>query len=233
MTFILDVIKGFFIGAGAILPGISSGALCICFGLYEKLIKAILSFFSNIKENIRFLLPIVLGIFAGIFTFSNLLKFLYTNYSTYAKFFFAILIIASVPRIIKETQVKKFKVQYILSFLITFSLGIYMVFLENISIDIDSEISFISLLLAGIAMSFGVVIPGVSSTIILLLLGKYNIYLTALSRFDIQILFPLGIGLLIGSLALLYLIKLLLEKYKAITYFGILGFIVGSLPVLM
>lgn len=60
MKFLLDCIKGIAIGAGAILPGISSGVLCVIFGIYEKLLDSILNFFNNVKKNIRFLSPILI-----------------------------------------------------------------------------------------------------------------------------------------------------------------------------
>ena len=66
MKFILNCLKGIALGAGAILPGISSGVLCVSFGIYEKLLDSILNFFKDIKRNIKFLLPIVIGSGIGI-----------------------------------------------------------------------------------------------------------------------------------------------------------------------
>ena len=79
MHYIIQVFKGILIGAGAILPGISSGVLCVTLGIYEKLINSILGFFSNVKENAKFLLPIVTGVIIGVVIFGNLLKFLFAN----------------------------------------------------------------------------------------------------------------------------------------------------------
>ena len=76
MQFIKDYFKGLAIGSGAILPGISSGVLCVIFGIYEKLLDSILNFFKNVKENFKFLLPIILGTGSGIILFSNILNYL-------------------------------------------------------------------------------------------------------------------------------------------------------------
>ena len=73
-------VVGIFIGAGAILPGISSGVLCVIFGIYDKLINCVLGFFKNIKENFKFLLPIVIGVAIGVIVFGNLLKSLFNLY---------------------------------------------------------------------------------------------------------------------------------------------------------
>ena len=75
MNFFNNCVKGIAIGAGAILPGISSGVLCVIFGIYEKLLNSILHFFKDIKNNIKFLAPIIIGCFLGIFLFGNMLNY--------------------------------------------------------------------------------------------------------------------------------------------------------------
>lgn len=234
IVFLKGFIKGILIGAGAILPGISSGVLCVALGIYEKLINSILTFFSDFKENIKFLFPIATGIIIGVVIFGNLLKFLFTHYNTLAKICFAILILSSLPSIIKKTEVKKIKLKHILACLLTFSFSIFLISLENYShINSVSNGSFASFVIAGLAMSAGVIIPGVSSTIILMLLGKYDTYLSAISSLNFSILIPMGIGLCIGSIFLLFLINFFLNKFRDLTYFAIIGFILGSLPVLI
>ena len=82
MNFILSCIKGIAIGAGAILPGISSGVLCVIFGIYEKVLDSVLNFFKDVKNNMKFLLPILIGTSIGIIVFGNLLRFLFNNFTT-------------------------------------------------------------------------------------------------------------------------------------------------------
>ena len=93
MNFISNLIKGIVIGAGAILPGISSGVICVIFGVYEKLLNSILNFFKNIKENFKLLFPIALGAIFGIVLFGNILKVLFYSYPIQTKFTFIGLII--------------------------------------------------------------------------------------------------------------------------------------------
>lgn len=85
--------KGIAIGAGAILPGISSGVICVIFGVYEKLLNAVLNFFKNIKENSKLLFPIVLGCIVGIVIFGNIIKSLFLSYPIQTKFTFIGLIL--------------------------------------------------------------------------------------------------------------------------------------------
>ena len=86
--------------------------------------------------------------------------------------------------------------------------------------------------LCGFLMSIGIVVPGVSSTVILMILGIYEIYLESISSLNLAILIPIGIGLIIGSLIWLKLIKFLLDKYNSQTFFAIIGFVFGSVLVM-
>lgn len=234
MQFIKDYFKGVAIGSGAILPGISSGVLCVIFGIYEKLLDSILNFFKNIKENFKFLFPIMLGIVSGIILFSNILNYLFYSYPIQIKSIFIGLILGSIPSILKSVNSKyKFKLSYILYLLISFGIGIFLIYLENkLSINSYSEYSFFYLILCGILMSIGVVIPGISSTIILMLMGVYSTYLYSISTLYFPILIPLGIGLVIGSFICMKLVKILFDKFYAQTFYLIVGFTLGSIFIL-
>jgi len=234
MHFFIDVVKGIFIGAGAILPGISSGVLCVAFGIYEKLVDSVIGFFSDVKKNLKFLLPIAVGALIGVVVFGNILKYLFANFAVPASFLFAGLILGSIPSIFKESNVKKVKVHHVIAILLTLSFSIYLVAIEHFQTYCSlASTSFSSFVLAGFSMSAGVIIPGVSSTVILMLLGKYEIYLTAVSALDFNVLIPIGIGLAIGCILLMFTIKFLLKNFKGITYFAIIGFVLGSIPVLI
>ncbi len=93
MKYIINFVKGLAIGAGAILPGISSGVICVIFGVYEKLLDAVLNFFKNVKENLRLILPIGLGCIVGIIIFGNIIKSLFLSYPIQTKYTFIGLIL--------------------------------------------------------------------------------------------------------------------------------------------
>jgi len=115
---------------------------------------------------------------------------------------------------------------------LTFSFSLYLVALEN-SLDVTTNINSNSyLILAGCLMSAGIVIPGVSKSVILMLLGLYQIYLSAIASLNLSFLLPIGIGLLIGGTLFLCLINFLFKFVKSYTYFGIIGFILGSIFVI-
>ena len=234
MDFLTNCFKGIAIGAGAILPGISSGVLCVIFGIYEKLLDSVLNFFHDIKNNLKFLLPIIIGIGIGVLIFSNVLNYFLYQFPIQTKSIFIGLILGSIPSLFKDINKKsKFKFHYLFFTLATFLLGLFSVILEkNISIDSSYNFSIFYLILSGLTMSIGIVIPGVSSTIILMLMGVYSVYLTSISSIYLPVLIPIGIGLVLGCLIFMKLTKFLINHFYAQTFYSIIGFTLGSILVL-
>lgn len=235
MKFILNCFKGITIGAGAILPGISSGVLCVVFGIYEKLLDSILNFFKNIKDNIKFLLPILIGSGIGIILFGNLLRILFANFENQTKFCFIGIILGGIPTIFKNANSKKgFRLHYLLYTFITLIITLLLLYIENTfpTNNFSNNNAFLYLVFSGFIMSIGVVVPGISSTVLLMLLGVYDIYLLAVSTLNISTLIPMGIGLIIGGYIFLKITKYCLDNFYAQTYYSILGFVFGAIFVL-
>lgn len=153
---IKDFIIGILLGSGAILPGISSGVLCIIFGIYDKLINSILGLFKNFKKNFQYLLPIALGGFVGVFLVSNILKQLFNNYPVQTSFCFIGLILGSMPLLIKKINSEhKFKPRYLFFTAISFTFGYLLVILES-KLNFSNTVSNFSngfLVLSGFLMS--------------------------------------------------------------------------------
>ena len=209
MNFILDFFKGILIGAGAILPGISSGVFCVIFGIYEKLVNSILNLFHDFKKNIIFLFPLALGGIVGVLLVGKLLNFLFRAYPMPTKFCFIGLILGSVPILFKKANGSKgFRLHYLTFLIFAFLLGVLSIRLEKIlpqlfNIQLSNSY-FFYLISAGFLMSVGIVVPGVSSSVILMSLGVYTTYLNAVSSINFHILFPLGIGILTIFYLLIY-----------------------------
>ena len=236
MNGFLNMIKGIFIGAGAIVPGVSSGVLCVIFGIYEKLLDAVLNFFKDIKHNIKFLFPIALGVGIGVLLFSNILNYFLYEFPVQTKSIFIGLILGTIPSLIKEVNEKEtFKPQNVVYLLIALAIGIITVIVEN-QINIVSngdKMSIMYLVMCGAIMSIGIVVPGVSSTIILMLLGVYSVYLQSVANLYLPVLIPLGIGLILGSIIVMKITKKLLETHYGKTFYSIIGFTIGSVFVLL
>ena len=155
MKFLTNCLIGIAIGSGAILPGISSGVFCVIFGIYEKLLDSILHFFSDSKNNFKFLFPIILGIAFGVILFGNALNYFFFQFPIQTKCIFIGLILGSIPALLKEIHTKEvFKPSHLPFLLIALLLGISCIFLEkSFAIQTLENVSFFYLMVCGFFMS--------------------------------------------------------------------------------
>lgn len=237
MKYFYNFFVGILIGCGAILPGISSGVFCVIFGVYEKIVNSIMNFFKKPKENFLFLFPLFLGALVGIILFGNIIKYLFTSYKSQACFAFIGLIIGTVPALFKQaSSLKCIQIKKIIPLFVSFLIGIILILVEKY-FDISALSSNLSsnamyLFFAGFLMSIGIVVPGISNTIILMCLGLYPEYISAIAALNLHILVPMGIGILLGGILWLKIITILLDRYHEATFYSIIGFTLGSVFVL-
>ena len=137
MKNVILAIKGFFIGLANIIPGVSGGTLALTLGIYEKLIGCISHFFKNLKENIKFILPIGIGAVIAILSLSHLISFCLDNYVLPTILFFIGAILGGLPMLIKKVSGHKITISNIIIFLITFGIIILLLFLNS-----ETEVSF-------------------------------------------------------------------------------------------
>lgn len=246
MKNIILLIKGFIMGIANIIPGVSGGTLALTLGIYEGFIGAISHFFSNLKENVKFLLPIFIGIGLSILTMSNVISGCFDNYPIPTTLFFMGLVIGGIPMLLKKVKGTK-EIKDTKSYLImlaTFSLVMILAFseeifgsgLQNVSFDNMSVLSYFVLTLVGIIAAGTMIIPGVSGSLVLMLLGYYIPVLNVLKELthfenivqNIFIVLFFGVGVLLGIVLVAKLIEWLLKKYEIKTYFGVIGFIIAS-----
>lgn len=246
MKNLILVIKGFVMGIANIIPGVSGGTLALTMGIYEKFIEAISHFMKNFKENVKFLLPIFIGMGLSILTMSNVVSVAFEKFPIPTTFFFMGLVIGGVPMLygkVKNTKEKKQTSSYILA-LITFMFVMILAFsnelfgngLGDANLTNMNIISYLVLFIVGVVAAATMVIPGVSGSLVLMLLGYYLPIVNTikdLTHFknivdNILICIPFGLGVVIGIVLIAKLIEWLLKKYEAKTYFGVLGFILAS-----
>lgn len=233
MGFIKNILVGGVIGIANIIPGVSGGTMAVILNIYDKLIDAISHFFENIKKNLLFLIPVVLGAGIGILAFSKLLEFLLTQYPMATNYLFIGLILGSIPMIYKSATKEKFKPTSIIPFIIACLIMIATVFFSegnkammNVSFSwpLAAQL-FICTIIASAAM----VLPGISGSMVMVILGCYNIVLTAISHLNIPVLIPVACGAAVGIILAAKGIDYCLSKFPQATYFAILGLILGSL----
>ena len=237
--FFYNFLIGILIGFGAILPGVSSGVFCVIFGIYESLISCISNFFKDIRRNFSFLFPIGLGAFVGIIFFGNIIKYFFLAYNNYSCYAFIGLILGTIPALYRQACIgypKFIDIKKIIPIFLSFLFGIILIIIEkyfNLNLLVSSlATNTWYLIFAGFVMSVGIVVPGISNTVILMCLGVYTQYITAIANIDLSILLPLSIGLFFGCVLWIKIIKYLFEKHHQITSFCIIGFTLGSVFVL-
>ena len=242
---IMLVIKGFIMGIANIIPGVSGGTLALILGIYEEFIGAISHLFSNLKKNICFLIPIAIGMVLAILSLSHVIDYSYKHFPIPTCLFFVGLVLGGIPMLLNKVKGKKEtkKISSYIIFLLTFALVIVMacsdlIFGEGLKVSFNNMnlISYILLFLVGVVAAATMVIPGVSGSLVLMLLGYYYPVIAVIKEFtkfknlgeNIIILGTFGIGILVGIVLISKLIEFLFKKYEVKTYFGVLGFIVAS-----
>lgn len=235
MKTIILFIKGLLIGIGKIIPGVSGAVLAIILKVYNQGIDSIVNFFSNPKKNILFLLNIGLGIILGIILFSNIINYTLNKYYVVTMLFFIGLIQGGIPNILKEVDKKDYI--YTLIIIIIFTL-ISFLNINNNYILKNNFTDYIIFFVGGIIETCGTVIPGLSSTALLLILGIYNTIIESISNitnliFNFKVLIPFILGILSSIIFVSKLISISLNKYKKKTYSIILGLVLSSIIMLI
>ena len=245
---IFGFLKGILIGLANIIPGVSGGTIAVILGIFDNLIDAINNFARDIKKNLIFLTPIVSGALFSILFFSSVLKFCLREYSLPTNLFFAGLVFGSIPLIYKKATKNNFNAYH---FVYTVVATVFVIFISNVNINNIFEIGenfslilitkiFFGAILAAIAM----IIPGISGSFIMVLLGIYPTIINAISNIPQCVLnfsnktllintgatiSSFALGILLGIIFASKLISGLLEKFYTSAYFCILGLVIGSI----
>lgn len=238
--------KGVVIGIANIVPGVSGGTMMVSMGIYDKLIHCITHLFSEFKKSVLFLLPIAVGMVAAIAASSFGLTYLFENLPIQTNLLFVGLILGGLPAIWKKVKGSSVKAGHLLACILFFALVVGMAALgesEGASADLSFNLgNVVILLVVGVITSATMVIPGVSGSMVLMLMGFYYPVLNAvkdffsdLAAFDIDgilkgcgILIPFGIGVVVGIFGIAKLVEIIFEKFPLYAYWAIIGLIVSS-----
>lgn len=227
-----NFLKGVLVGIANIMPGVSGSVFLIVLKLYDKCIKAISDIFKKPKQSLKTLTPIALGILVGTYLFSNVISYFLNNYLNITSIVFVGLIFGTIPTLIKESTKKGFKEPYLIPFFIALTIGTITIFYTP-EILTNNQASIPILLITGLIIAISTIVPGISTTILLSMIGMYKIYINAISTINLKILIPVLIGLIIGGFIISKIINYLLTKYYSYTYFAILGFTLSTIPSLV
>lgn len=243
MKNIILILKGFIVGLANIVPGLSGGTMAIGLNIYEPLLDAIGNFRKNIKKNSLFLGLIIVGMALAIVLGSNIMIYLLDNHLVMITCLFIGLILGGVPSIITQSSLK-ISFKNIIVFLIFFTfLMLFSTLSEGdkiVSLDNLTVLGFLILFGVGVIASATMVIPGISGSFVLVMMGYYKPILESIKEFtsfinltsNFFILGFFGVGVIIGIVLISKIMTFLFNSNKELTYAAIMGIIIASVIIL-
>lgn len=245
--FVMNIFRGMVIGIANVIPGVSGGTMMVSMGIYDRLILVLTHFIKRIKEAVALLVPILVGMLLSIAIFAKIFsEVLFPRFPLQTNLFFIGLILGGLPIIYGKVKGNTIRIPQIIAFILFFVMVVGFALVGEgggSSADISfSAGNVIKLFGVGIIAAATMVIPGVSGSMIMMILGYYNTiidtindFINALKAFDIAamldtfvVLVPFGFGVLVGIVAVAKLIEFMLKRYPSIAYWAIIGLIVAS-----
>lgn len=223
-------LKGIIVGLGGVAPGLSGSVLLIIFGLYQRTLEALGSLLRNVKQNLRFLLPLVAGMFCGVLLFSKLIDFLLGNFEVPTRFCFLGLILGTLPMVWKEVRKEGFSSKYYIVIALAALAGFRMFTAEGNGFPQVTDPTLLQCILLGVAVAATAIIPGVDPAVFLSSLGFYEMYVGALADFDLHILLPMVLGLAAGAVGISFGMSLLFKRFYTATFSVIFGIFLSMIP---
>ncbi len=243
---IKNILKGMVIGVANIIPGVSGGTMAVSMGIYDKLIHCLTHLFKELKENLKFLIPIFIGAGIALVGLTFIIEPAFEYFPLQTSCLFIGLIVGGLPAISQKVKGKGMKMSYVIAFVIFFAIVVGMALMgdeEGKTADLSLSLwSVIKLFGVGVIAAATMIIPGVSGSMMLLVLGYYNPiisaikdFITALVSFDVQgilqgcgVLVPAGLGMVFGIFAIAKIIEIIFAKFPVQAYWAIIGLIVAS-----
>ena len=240
------ILKGVVIGVANIIPGVSGGTMAVSMGIYDKMIHAATHLLSEFKKSMKILIPIVVGAVIGIVALARMIEIIFEKIPFQTNLLFIGLIVGGLPAIARKVKGKSIRLGHLLSFLIFFVVVAGLAILgeqEGAAADLSfSLLNVVKLFGVGIVASATMVIPGVSGSMMLMLMGYYNPVLSEINGFidnlldfnvpgildGCLVLVPFGLGVVFGIFAIAKIIEIVFEKFPEHAYWAIIGLIVAS-----
>ncbi|MCM1438446.1 MAG: DUF368 domain-containing protein [Roseburia sp.] len=235
--------KGGAIGLAMIIPGVSGGTLAVLLGVYDDIIDSIGNLFKKFKQSVLFLLPVLLGAVLSFAALYYPLKYalLYAPFPTIL--LFAGLMLGSIPDLVKKSNANGFKKIDSIGIFVSCAFVIGICFIPNLgNVDLSANMKvwqYFLLLFMGMIASCALVVPGVSGSMLMLIFGYYTPLLATISAMrtsfghSLLVLAVFAVGLVIGFFTVAKLMQFLLKRFRRVTCWCIVGFVIGSIPAVI
>lgn len=219
---------GILVGAGAILPGISGGVLCVVFGIYRPLMEVFVHPKDALRKNLQMYIPVAIGWAAGFLLFANLINLCYEISENRTVWLFIGLIVGTYPSLWKEAGKEKRNKYSILSMILCGSVVGAILLTVRFLPDIQVNVNTFWYLFAGILWGISIVVPGMTSSSILMSLGIYKSMNSGLASLDMSVIIPWVIGMAVAVMLLTRIVNKVFEKYHSYAFHGVFGIVVAS-----
>lgn len=239
--YIANFFKGLGVGSANVIPGVSGGTIALITGIFERLINALKScnltaiklfFTGKFKEfaqhiDLWFLVSVGSGVLVAILSIARLFEFLFAEYPIYLWSFFFGMILASIYYV--GITIEKFNWKVLVSFVIGTAIALLIAF----GTPAKENSNFIYLIICGAVATCSMILPGLSGSFVLVLMGNYQlIMIDAVNDLNLKILLPVVVGGVVGLLAFSHLLSWIFKNYRDITIAVLTGFILGSMPII-
>ena len=229
--FVRRALAGLLIGVGCVLPGVSGGVMAVSFGLYRPMLESLLGFFKSPRKNAAFLLPLALGGGAGLLAGAYGLNLAMASMEEAMLFLFTGFIVGGVPDLLREAEAGgRFRPVWLWSLALGVALALPMALISGGGPARDA-LAPPEWLLCGLLEGVGTVVPGISTSFVLINLGWYQAYLRALSTLAPMPLALVAAGFALSALASMKAVKWLFDHVRGHAYYAVLGFLLVSVAL--
>ena len=240
------ILKGVVIGVANIIPGVSGGTMAVSMGIYDKIIHAATHLLSEFKKSMKVLIPILIGAALGLVVVARVIQIMFDKAPLQTNLLFVGLIVGGLPAMTKKVKGQSIRLPHIMACVLFFAFVVGLATMgetEGAAADMTfNAINVVKLFGVGIVASATMVIPGVSGSMILMIMGYYNPILKEVNRFidnlvsfnvpglmdGCAVLVPFGIGVVVGIFAIAKLIEIIFTKFPYVAYWAIIGLIIAS-----
>ena len=222
--------KGIIVGLGGVAPGLSGSVLLIIFGLYQKTLDALGSLLKEFRKNLRFLAPLVAGMFLGVLLFSKAIDFFLNTYEMPTRFCFLGLILGTLPMVWQEVKKEGFSRKYYVVIVLAAVLGTWFFTVNPNAFPQVTDPTLLQKLLLGVAVAATAIIPGVDPAVFLSTLGFYEMYVSALASVDLAVLIPMVGGLAVGAVAISFAMSWLFRRFYTAAVSVSFGIFLSMIP---
>lgn len=232
LSWIINALKGMLIGSGAILPGVSGGALAAIFGLYEPIITFLADMRKNFWSNVKFFLPVGIGAIFGIFVLATPIDYGLQYFPVHVLWGFIGAILGTFPSLYKQAGKEGRETKHIIIALVTAVVFFGLLVYANNNLNIEMPQNTLSWLFSGAIFASGMIVPGLSPSNFLIYFNLYQPLTEGIRTLDFSIIIPVGIGAVVVILLFSRIMRNIMDRAYATVFHFILGVVIASTAII-